>query len=156
VRNFLMPRSETRLFRWLWRATIVTACAHGALFTWSIYRRLRQITRVDIILNSTTLASGDSVGYDVVASGEVQNLIRLELIQGDLVAVVHEQRAQVNRFSGYDPRRFRYTPKIAITPDLLSRFKPGPAKLRLTGFGGQKLLQTPAPRVREVEVRLTP
>ena len=34
------------------------------------------------------------------------------------------------------------------------RFHAGGATLRLTGFGGQKLLHTPAPRVRELRVEL--
>jgi hypothetical protein len=55
-----------------------------------------------------------------------------------------------------DPRVFRYTPTVPITSALLARFQPGRATLRVTGFGAQKLLHTPAPRVRELVVRLQP
>lgn len=152
----MLPRNESRLFRWLWRFTLATAGLHVALFTWSIYRRLWQVQRIEVIADSAALAASSSVGYDVITSGEVRNLIRLELVHDERRETLLEQRAEVNRFSGYDPRLFRYRPSIRIEPELLSRFRAGPALLRLTVFGGQKLLRTPAPRVREFSVRLAP
>jgi hypothetical protein len=94
------------------------------------------------------------VSYDVVTSGETKNRIMLELVQRSHSATLFEQRAAVNVVSAYDPRVFRYTQTIRLTTGLLSQFAAGPATLRLTGFGGQKLLQTPAPRVRELPVRI--
>jgi hypothetical protein len=124
------------------------------LFCWSIYRRIWQVQRIEVIAPATVLVPSAVVGYDVVTSGEVRNLIRLELVQGAEHATLLEQRGDVNRVSAYDPRMFRYKPKVTLGPDLISRFSAGPATLRLTVFGGQKLLRTPAPRVREVEVQL--
>jgi hypothetical protein len=132
----------------------VTLCIHSALFCWSIYRRIWQVQRIEVLAPATVLAPSTTVGYDVVTLGEVRNLIRLELIQGAQHETLLEQRASTNRISAYDPRLFRYTPRVTIGPELLSRFRAGPAALRLTVFGGQKLLHTPAPRVRELQVRL--
>jgi hypothetical protein len=156
VRTFLLPQHEPRVFRWLWRFTIATACIHSVLFCWSIYRRIWQVQRIEVLATATVLAPSATVGYDVVTSGEVPNLIRLELVQGAQHEILLEHRAGVNRISAYDPRLFRYTPRVTIGPELRSRFRAGPAALRLTVFGGQKLLHTPAPRVRELEVRLAP
>jgi hypothetical protein len=154
VRSILLPQDEPRVFRWLRRFTIVTLCIHLALFWWSIYRRIWQVQRIELVAPATVLVPPVTVGYDVITSGEVQNLIRLELIQGDQHEVLLEQRAKTNRISAYDPRLFRNTPRVTIGPELLSRFRAGPATLRLTVFGGQKLLHTPAPRLREIQVRL--
>ena len=107
-------------------------------------------------MSRPVLAPSATVGYDVITSGEVRNLIRLELVQGDQHEILHEQRAARNRISAYDPRLFRYTPSVTIGPERLSRFRARPAALRLTVFGGQKLLRTPASRVRELQVRLAP
>ena len=149
-----MARRESRVVLQVRRVVIAVACVYAVSFSWSIYRRIRQILRIEALASSLVLRPGSTVGYDVVTSGEVQNRIRLELVQGTRREILLEQRARVNRVSGLDPRVFRYTPKVTITPLVLSRFHPGPATLRVTGFGGQKLLRTPAPRVRELRVRL--
>jgi len=151
-----MARRESRVVGWVRRGAIVVACIYAVSFSWSIYRRINQILRIEAHATSLVLVPGSTVGYDVVTSGEVQNRIRLELVQGARSEVLHEQRASVNRISGLDPRVFRYTATVAITPVLLARFRAGPATLRVTGFGGQKLLHTPAPRIREYQVRLQP
>ena len=125
-------------------------------FSWSIFRRIRQVIRIEARATSLVLIPGSTVGYDVITSGEVPNRIRLELVQGARSEVLLEQRASHNRISGLDPRVFRYTPTVVVTPELLGRFHRGPAMLRVTGFGGPKLLRTPAPRVNELQVQLQP
>jgi hypothetical protein len=102
---------------------------------------------------SLCLAVGPESG---VTSGEAHNRIHLELIQGAQREVLHQHRTRVSSISALDPRVFRYTPTVTITPALLARFHSGSATLRVTGFGAQKLLRTPGPRVREVRVRLQP
>ena len=149
-----MPRRESRVVLWVWRAVIAIACIHAVFFCWSIYRRIWQVLRIEVRATSTVLVPGSAVGYDVITSGEVRNLIRLELVQGAQREILLEQRARVNSVSAYDPRVFRYTPTVTITPELLARFHTGPATLRATAFGDMKLLRIPAPRVRELQVRL--
>jgi hypothetical protein len=154
--SFELPQEKSFVFRWLWRVTIVTMCAQRALSGWGLYRRIWQVQRIEVFATAAVLAPSTTVGYDVITSGEAHNLIRFEVVQGAQHKVLIEQRAGVNRINTYDPRLFRYTPRITITPEFLSGFRPGPAVLRLTVFGGQKLLRTPAPRVRELTVRLAP
>jgi hypothetical protein len=152
--NVLARRGESRVVLLVRRVLITVACVHMVFFCWSIFRRLRQVLRIELRVSSPVLGPGSTVGYDVITSGEVRNRIRLELVQGARSAVLLEQLGKVNAVSAYDPRVFRYTPTVTITPELLTRFSPGVAALRLTAFGGQKLLHTPAPRVRELEVQL--
>lgn len=123
-------------------------------FCWSMYRRIWQVLRIDLRASSTVLVPGATVRYDVITTGETQNRILLQLVQGTHAETLLEQRARVNSVSAYDPRVFQYTPTVRITAELLSRFTPGPATLRVTGFGGQKLLRTPRPRIREMEVQI--
>jgi hypothetical protein len=156
VRTFLLPQNEPRVYRWVRRFAIATLVIHSSLFCWSIYRRIWQVQRIEVLAPATVLAPSATVGYDVITSGEVRNLIRLELVQGAQHEILLEQRGDVNRISAYDPRVFRYTPTVTIGAEVLSRFHAGPAALRLTVFGGQKLLHTPPARVRELQVRLAP
>jgi hypothetical protein len=139
---------------WVRRVCIAAFGLHMAFFTWSIYRRLRQIIHIEVTASSSVLTPGATVSYDVIASGEVRNRIRLELVQGTHSETLREELSRVNSISSYDPRIFRYIRTITVTPALLSRFEHGPATLRLTGFGSQKLLQTPAPRVRDLPVQI--
>lgn len=138
------------------RTFIVVAVVHVMFSGWSIYRRLHQVLRIELYAPVTVLSPGAIVTCDVITSGETRNRIRLELVQGSRSEVMLELRGEVNAISAYDPRVFRYTPSVVVSPALLSRFSAGPATLRLTGFGGHKLLQTPAPRVRELPVLISP
>jgi hypothetical protein len=65
--------------RWLWRFTVTTLLLHSMLFCWSIYRRIWQIQRIEVIAPSPVLAPSSKVAYDVITSGGVRNLIRLVL-----------------------------------------------------------------------------
>jgi hypothetical protein len=151
-----MPFRESRATLWVRRAVIAIAGIYALFFCWSMYRRIWQVVRIEAHASSTVLRPGSTVGYDVVTGGEVRNLIRLELVQGAHTEILFEERSQLRRVATFDVRLYRYTPKVSITPELLSRFQPGPARLRVTGFGSQKLLRTPGPRAAELSVELKP
>jgi hypothetical protein len=150
--RFAMPRHEPRAMIWFRRAIITAACLNILLFSWSMCRRIWQVMRLDLSVSSTVLTPGVTVSTDVITTGEVPNPIRLELVQGTHAELLMERRGGLPTVRSYDPRLFRYTPSVVITPELLARFSPGPATLRLTGVGMQKLLRTPPNRVREVQV----
>jgi hypothetical protein len=150
----VIPGRESTAVLWVKRLCIAAVAIHMVFSAWSLYRRIRQVIRIDLESSSSVLVAGATVSYDVIASGEVHNRIRLELVQGDHAETLREERTRVNSISAYDPRIFRYERTTTITPEVLSRFAAGPATLRLTGFGSQKLLRTPAPRVRELSVQL--
>jgi hypothetical protein len=151
-----MAQRESRVVLHVRRAMIAVACLYFVSFWWSMYRRIWQVLRIEARATSLVLVPGSRVGYDVITSGEVHNRLRLELVQGERHEILIEQLSDRNKVRSLDPRVFRYTPTITITPAILARFEPGPATLRVTGFGAQKLLRTPAPRVRDLRVRLQP
>lgn len=132
----------------------MVVCIHVTLSAWSTYRRIWQVLRIDLHVSSPVLAPGETVTYDVVTSGETYNRILLELVQGTRAATLFERLSEVNAVNTYDPRVFDDAGTVTITPELLERFDPGAATLRLTGFGGPKFFRTPPPRVREFAVQL--
>jgi hypothetical protein len=156
VRLLLPPEAEPRVLVALRRVIIVIAVVYLALGAWGMYRRIVQVLRVEMTQVPNPLLPGSVVQLDVITSGETFNLIRLELIQGARRAILFERFSEVNRVNTIDPRVFRYTPQVVVTPATLAGFQRGTATLRLTVFGNVKLLRTPAPRVREVKVRLAP
>ena len=139
--------------RVLRRVLIAIAAGYVVLACWGLFRRIWQVLRVDVRA-SATLAPGSVVSIDVVTSGEVQNRILLELVQDSQTETLLEFQARLSANNTLDPRLFRYTPNVTITPQHLSRFHAGAATLRLTGFGGSKLLRVPPPRTRTMKVEL--
>ena len=156
VRLLMPPDAEPRALVVVRRVIIVVAAVYIALSIWGIYRRLVQVQRIEIVQVPDPLLAGSVVRLDVITSGETFNRIRLELVQDLRRAILFERLSEVNRINTIDPRVFRYTPGVVVTPATLAGFQPGTATLRLTVFGNEKLLRTPAPRVREVTVRLAP
>jgi hypothetical protein len=149
-----MPAPEPRATFWVRRACLVLFGIHLLFSIWDLYRRIWQILRVDVAVSATALRPGASVFTDVIATGETHNRMLLELRQGDRARVLYEERARVSTVAMYDPRVFRYQRTTRLSDEALAGFAPGPAVLRLTGFGGQKLLRTPAARVREIPVTI--
>lgn len=151
-----MARRESPTVRYARRLSIGVACIYGVLFWWNMVARIRQVMHIEARVSSMTLTPGATVGYDIITSGEVPNRLVLELVQGERREILFQQRAGFHRIRAIDPRVFRYTPTVTLTPARLSGFETGPATVRVTGYGEQKLLRIPAPRVREVAVLLRP
>lgn len=149
-----LPSRESPVIAYVRHILLGIAVAYAMLAGWGLYRRIWQVQRVELSVASPTLSAGSTVAYDVITSGEVQNLIRLELVQGEHRAVLVERRGRLSASNTIDPRLFRVTDTAVISADVLSRFSRGPAMVRLTAFGGQKLLRTPAPGITEAFVTL--
>ena len=143
---------DSRFQRWARRCAVGLICFHVCLLPWELYRRIWQVLRADLVVSSDVLTPGASISIDVVTSGEVRNRIVLELLQETRQETLLEFRGELNRMNVYDVRIYRYLSSVRLTPDVLTRFKPGPAVIRLTGYGGTKLLRTPPPVVREQRV----
>lgn len=145
---------EPKAVLWVRRACIAILTVHMVFATWSLVRRIWQVFRIDLTASASTLHPGAGISYDVVTTGEVHNRIRLELVQGAHSEILAEEVSRVSAIATYDPRLFRYQRTMPVTAELLNRFTAGPATLRLTGFGSQKLLRTPPPRISELSVHL--
>ena len=137
-------------------ALFAVALVYAVLAAWGMYRRIWQVQRIELSVAARTVSAGSTVAYDVMTSGEAQNLIRLELVQGAQSAVLVERRGRLSAINTIDPRLFRERGTAVVSARVLSGFAAGPAVVRLTVFGGQKLLRTPRPRIREYAVTLAP
>ena len=149
-----MPRREPRAMRWVGRLVIAVACVNILLFSWSICRRIWQVPWIVLRTSSAVIEPGVTISADVITTGEVDNPILLELVQGAHRETLWQRRGTIAHVRSYDPRLYRYTPSIIVTAPMLAGFTAGPATLRLTGFGMQKLLRTPPPRVRDLRVEI--
>ena len=103
--------------RVLRRVLIAIAAGYVVLACWGLFRRIWQVLRVDV-QTSATLAPGSIVSIDVVTSGEVQNRILLELVQDSQTETLLEFQARLSANNTLDPRLFRYTPSVTITPSI--------------------------------------
>src|SRR4051812_40032201 len=121
----VLSRRESPAVRYVRRISITVACVYGVLFWWNMFARIRQIIRIEASVPSTVLAPGSTIGYDIVTSGEVPNRLVLELIQGERKEILIEQHGRFHRIRAIDPRVFRYTPSVTLTPAILSRFQAG-------------------------------
>ena len=141
-----------RFHRWARRVAVGLICFHVCLWPWELYRRIWQVLRADLVVSADVLTPGATISIDVVTSGEVRNRIALELVQDTRREMLLEFHGELNRMNVYDVRTYRYTRTVTLTSDVLAGFKPGPAIVTLTGYGGMKLLRTPPPVVREQHV----
>jgi len=152
--RFSMPRRDPRAMRWVGHLVVAVACVNILLFGWSICRRIWQVPWIELRVSSAVVEPGVTISADVITTGEVDNPMALELVQGARRETLWERRAHIAHVRSYDPRLYRYTPSVVITPEMLAGFVAGAATLRLTGFGMQKLLRTPPPRIRELHVTI--
>ena len=143
---------DPRFHRWARRVAVGLICFHACLLPWELYRRIWQVLRADLLVSSDVLTPRATISIDVITSGEIRNRIVLELVQETRQETWLEFRGELNRMNVYDVRTYRYTPTVTLTPGVLAGFKPGPAVVRLTGYGGMKLLRTPPPVVRQQRV----
>ena len=141
-----------RALRWL----VTPALAiFVVLATFSGYRAVWQIRRLDLYASHDALALGDTVGVELVSWGRTEARGQLELIQGTVAETLVVLQLPRNRNASLDPRPQYATSMIALTPSILARFTPGPALLRATGVGSRQWLRTPPPTIRTRSVRLT-
>ncbi len=147
---------DSHFQKWGKRLAIALLVFNALLWPWELYRRIWQVLRADLVVSSGTLTPGATVSIDVVTSGEIRNRVVLELIRDTRRVTLLEFHGRLNRMNFFDVRTYRYTPTVTLTPDMLAGFTPGPAVVRLTGYGGMKLLRTPPPVVREQQVMLRP
>jgi hypothetical protein len=145
---------QPRSMKLLWRILLPLLIVHVVLATWSGYRAIVQVFDLDLHVTNTALRQGATLGYDVVTSGRATVTVRLELIQS-----AHAETLVVRDVPGsfnpsYDPRSRKGSAIVALSPEVMSRFAPGPAVVRVTAIGRSQWLRTPPPTIRETPVTI--
>ena len=128
---------------------LVTALASG-------YRAYFQVLSLELHLSARILRDGSVVQTTVASSGRTPVAVRVELIQGTHSETLAVQHVPDNSWAAFDPRPQRATQRVVLTPELLTRFRTGPAQVRATATGRPQWTRLPPPSVRESAVEMQP
>jgi hypothetical protein len=136
--------------------------AAAALFLgtwWSVaavsgYRAIYQVRSLELSATGRVLRPGATVRARIATSGRTHAHLNVALVQGAHRELLVSRFVPGNRDAATDPRSQRAAVAIVLTPQLLARFRPGPATLRAVGLGSSQWLRVPPPTVREIPVRI--
>ena len=152
IRQFHAEAPSMRVLRWIILPPLVV---HIALATFSGYRAIWQIRRLDVRASAEVLQAGATVGFELESWGRTEAHAQLELIQGAVAETLAVRFLPRNHNAVHDPRPQRGTASVVLTPAMLARFTSDSATLRATAYGSMQWFRTPPPRIREQRVRIT-
>lgn len=136
---------------WLKRAFVATIVALLAIGAVSSHRAYFQVRSLE--LNAPhTLTEGSLVETSVVSSGRTTVDVEVELIQDTHSEKILKLRVHGNELGFFDPRTQHGSDGMKLTSELLSKFQPGPARLRSVATGRHQWFRLPPPTVREFDV----
>jgi len=142
---------DARPILWLKRAFAIIIIAFLAIGMISAHRAYFQVR--DLELNAPNqLTGGSIVQTSVVSSGRTTVDVVVELIQGTHSERLLNLRLKGNELGFFDPRKRYGSDSVTITPELLSKFEPGAARLRSVATGRHQWFRLPPPTVREFDV----
>jgi hypothetical protein len=118
------------------------------------FRAYFQVRSLDLRPAERVLSSGTNIEVTAESYARTPVDVRLELIQGAKTKTLGGVRIPKNYDAALDPRLKRASLTVALTPELLAGFEPGPAQLRATAEGRMQFGRTPPPMVREVSVEI--
>lgn len=142
---------DARPILWLKRAFVAIIVALLAIGMVSAHRAYFQVR--DLELNAPhELTGGSVVETSVVSSGRTTVDVVVELIQGTHTETLLKLRLNGNELGFFDPRKRYGTDSVTLTPEMLSKFQPGNARLRSVAIGRHQWFRLPPPTVREFDV----
>ena len=140
-------------FRILKRICISVAVVHFSLAAASGYRAVVQIYSVS--LETPKVVTGGTLMHARVSTaGRTYVDTGVEIIQGTTVERITAYQVPQNDSFFYDFRTKRAEFDVTVPPDIMSRFKPGPAKVRLIAEGRMQWVHVPPPKIDVVSVEL--
>ena len=144
---------DARPILWLKRLFVFVIVALLVIGAVSSHRAYFQVRSLE--LNAPQLlAAGSVVNASVVGSGRTQVDVDVELIQGTHSERLMHLHLTGNNLAFFDPRPQHRSDNVVLSSETLSRFQPGPARLRAVATGREQWTRLPPPTVREVEVVL--
>jgi hypothetical protein len=126
---------------------------------WSVagiagWRAIFQVRTLEVSASERVLRPGTTVRAHIATSGRTVAHLNVALVQGAHRELLASRFVPSNRDAQSDPRSQHASVAIALTPDLLARFRPGAARLRAVGLGSSQFLRVPPPTVREIAVQV--
>ncbi len=142
---------DARPILWLKRAFVAVIVALLAIGMVSSHRAYFQVRSLE--LNAPDhLTDGSIVQSSVVSSGRTACDVVVELIQGTHSESLLKLHLSGNELGFFDPRTQHATDSVKLTAEILSKFKPGTARLRSVATGRHQWFRLPPPTVRELDV----
>ena len=136
---------------WLKRFFVAVIVALLAIGMVSAHRAYFQVRSLE--LNAPhVLTDGSVVESSIVSSGRTSCDVVVELIQGTHSEKLLNLHLRGNELGFFDPRTRHGSDSVKITPEILSKFPPGTARLRSVATGRHQWFRLPPPTVRELEV----
>lgn len=126
---------------------LITALVSG-------YRAYYQVRGLELRVTEPILRNGSVIQIAVVGSGRTTIDVRLELMQGTHSETLAVQHLPGNDWASFDPRSTRGSYRVVVTPEILARFRQGPAKLQAIATGRPQWTRLPPPEVREIELEI--
>lgn len=144
---------EARPIVWLKRSFVVVIVLLLMIGAVSSHRAYFQVRSLDLKA-PTSLAAGAIVETEVVSSGRTTVDVDVDLIQDSHSERLFSLRVRGNELGFFDPRTQHGSKSLALTPEVLSKFQPGAARLRSVATGREQWTRLPPPTVREMTVEL--
>ena len=142
---------DARPILWLKRVFAVIIIAFLAIGIVSAHRAYFQVRSLE--LNAPQqLTDGSVVETSVVSSGRTAVDVVVDLIQGTHSERVLKLHLSGNELGFFDPRKRHGSDSVILTPEILSKFQPGAARLRSVATGRHQWFRLPPPTVREFDV----
>jgi hypothetical protein len=151
----IAPFQESRASRLGKRAVLWFILLQLPIGALSSYRAWVQIKDLTLSTTSTALAPGVVVRSNLVSWARTESDARIELVQGQRVAMLGEVYLPRNHEPVFDPRPKHGSVVVELTPAMLDGFQPGTAMLRATAVGRPQWLRVPPATVREQPVTIT-
>ena len=148
------PFEESRGYRLAKRVVVWFILVQLPIGALSSYRAWVQIKELTLSTTSSTLTSGVVVRSELVSWARTESDARIELVQGDRVAMLGEVYVSRNHEPVFDPRPRRGSVVVALTPEMLAGFDAGAATLRASAVGRPQWLRVPPPTIREQPVTI--
>lgn len=143
--------TDARPILWLKRAFVAVIVVFLAIGMVSAHRAYFQVRSLE--LNAPhLLTDGAVVESSVVSSGRTSVDVVVELIQGTHSEKLLDLHLRGNELGFFDPRTRHGSDSVTLTPEILSKFQPGTARLRSVATGRHQWFRLPPPTVRELEV----
>jgi hypothetical protein len=140
-----------RVLRWI---VVPLVAVFVTLASFSGYRAIVQIYRLDLNVSDSVLRPGSALAFRAVSSGRVPADVQMDLIQGTRAERLAVAFIPPNVNKSLDPRPRHGTASVILTQEQLARFEPGPAIVRATAYGSMQWLRTPPPKVQERRVEI--
>ena len=136
---------------WLTRIVLVPFAIFAGF---SGYRAWVQVKRVSFFVQDLELRPGAVVDVEGESWARNPVTIRLVLAQGARAETLLVHEIPANHTASLDPRIRSARLMVPIERDMLARFQPGDAVLRVVGLGRSQWLRIPPPKMRELAVRI--